>query len=101
MATARESQGLHARNEDVVLGDPRAAETVWASRALALSRDKPLWSSLFSCALVAKDVSIPDHAGLPSLASPLRIGLHLCKEEESPQCECHDVASEGDKSCRQ
>uniref|UniRef100_A0A8C0EUB7 Promyelocytic leukemia protein n=1 Tax=Bubo bubo TaxID=30461 RepID=A0A8C0EUB7_BUBBB len=45
VATARDSQGLHARNEDVV-GDPRAAETIWASRALALCRDKPVWSSL-------------------------------------------------------
>ncbi|KAM6388111.1 protein PML-like [Pluvialis apricaria] len=29
VATAQESQRLHARNEDVVLGDPRAAETFW------------------------------------------------------------------------
>ena len=69
VATARESQGLHARNEGVVLGDPRAAETIWASRALALGRDKPMWSSLFGCTLVAKDISVPDHAGPLSLGS--------------------------------
>jgi len=71
VATTQESQGLHARNENVVLGDPAAAETTWASRALALGRDKPVPSSLVSCALVAKDISIPDHAGLLSWGSSL------------------------------
>lgn len=71
VVTAQDSQGLHARNEDVVLGDPRAAETIWASRALALGRNKPVWSSLFGCTPVAKDISIPHHAGPLSLGSSL------------------------------
>uniref|UniRef100_A0A8C0EQQ6 Uncharacterized protein n=1 Tax=Bubo bubo TaxID=30461 RepID=A0A8C0EQQ6_BUBBB len=59
VATARDSQGLHARNEDVV-GDPRAAETIWASRALALCRDKPVWSSLSFAIREQPNISIPD-----------------------------------------
>lgn len=46
VATAQENQGLHATNKDVVLGDPRAAETIWASGALPLGRNKPVWVKL-------------------------------------------------------
>uniref|UniRef100_A0A663MDL5 Promyelocytic leukemia n=1 Tax=Athene cunicularia TaxID=194338 RepID=A0A663MDL5_ATHCN len=77
--------GEEALDQDMV-GDPRAAETIWASRALVLCRDKPMWSSLSFAIGEQPNISIPGNAGLLSLvqnAEVLTLPVKVAKVEDN------------------
>uniref|UniRef100_A0A8D0KRM3 Uncharacterized protein n=1 Tax=Strix occidentalis caurina TaxID=311401 RepID=A0A8D0KRM3_STROC len=68
-----------------VTGHP-AAETIWASRALTLCRDKPVWSSLSFAIREQPNISIPDNTGLLSLvqnAKVLTLPVKVAKVEDN------------------